>query len=765
MSALPALAERVPAVQEARSLDGRVMRDALTAEEYAELSVAMRWDYPTTKSGMIRHAKAEKWPFRQRQRPHGATGRPPVEYPILGLPEPLREALLNAVTRRVPAVCALLGVVDHVSPSGATVAPTLSARAVAAIETAPTPGGLADWQVRAMESRAALLAEIDRQSELCGLSWTKAAAAMVQAARTGALAEVTARLVAQANARGGKTGSRTLSLRSLERWEADHRKGGVKALAPAESRTPATMPEWLPLLLDLYRRPQKPSLPACLEELAKLLPPGVKVPPLSTARAWLNKVAPQTRNKGRMGPRAMLAMRAYKHRDTSALSPMDIVVADGHTFRAKVAHPIHGRPFQPEVMVVIDVVTRLAVGWSAGLAESTQVTMDGLRNAVENLGLPVILHTDNGSGFCNEAASDELLGFYARLGVTHLRSEPGRAQARGLIERRQATLWRRSARKLPTYVGRDMDREAGMRVAKLVEKDIKDKGASRLLMSWAEFLEWAQGEIDAYNARPQRCLPRIRAPETGASHHMSPAQALAAWREKGWEPESLAPDEIDDLFRPQESRVTTRGEVRLPWGTYFHAALEQFHGDKVRVGYDIHDGSKVWVRTFEDGRLICVATRDGNAVPYAPNTMVEHSRAKRVDRRVKVKMGAIAEIRLEGGVPRQIDGAATVDLTPEQRERANAEYLRLVAPVEPIPAPAPTPDARPTFADDAAWAEWLIAHPDKVDDRDRSLIRDVLRNGATRSLLKLRGIDADKLSALARAPTHQDGKTTCALAT
>ena len=33
-----------------------------------------------------------------------------------------------------------------------------------------------------------------------------------------------------------------------------------------------------------------------------------------------------------------------------ALKPNDVWIGDGHSFKAKVAHPVHGRPFKPEVI-------------------------------------------------------------------------------------------------------------------------------------------------------------------------------------------------------------------------------------------------------------------------------------------------------------------------------------------------------------------------------------------------------------------------------
>lgn len=64
------------------------------------------------------------------------------------------------------------------------------------------------------------------------------------------------------------------------------------------------------------------------------------------------------RHAGRMGPRALKSLRAYVARDTMALWPMAVYVADGHCFDAEVRHPRHNRPFRPEITTVLDVHTR-----------------------------------------------------------------------------------------------------------------------------------------------------------------------------------------------------------------------------------------------------------------------------------------------------------------------------------------------------------------------------------------------------------------------
>ncbi len=693
---------------------------------------------------MIRFARRNAWPTRPRSGQGGG-----VEYPILGWPAPLREALMDAVKKGVPAVRKLLEIteVDGVADAGRSIAAPVSG-GLPTTAPATEPAKLAEWQRRTRDARAAVLAEVDRLQALGGKSVTAAITLVVDGARTSALSPALLPLVPVANARSRKgEGNRTLSVETVLRWHRARAADGLAGLVPREAKPLAAIPAWLAPLLKLYRSPQKPTLAACLEQLPAHLPSGVTVPPKTTARHWMNKVAVQDRHRGRLGPRALLALKAFRRRDTSALEPLDVVVADGHTFRAKWAHPITGKPFQPEVMAVVDAATRCVIGWSAGRAESTDVVMDALRHAVTNVGLFAILYTDNGSGFVNGLVSDELTGYYARLGCLHERAEPGRAQARGLIERPNQSLWRRAAKTLPTYTGRDMDREAGKRIEKLVERDLKERGASPLLTSWQDGLDLLRREVDGYNNRPHRALPKVRDGQTGDMRHMTPLECLQSWRERGWEPMTVSASEADDLFRPYERRRTNRGEVSLPWGRYFSATLEQHHGDDVLVGYDIHDGSKVWVRTLS-GRLIAVADRDGNITPYQPASKVEHGRQKRAAGQIALRQRQIDDIRVEAaGTGPVLNLSAEAPLTPDQIEAATVLYAALEPPTAAPPAPAP--EDRPRFADDLSWSRWLIDHPQAATDDDRRFLVEQLRRPSFRMLLTVEGVDLDALARIA----------------
>ena len=624
------------------------MREWISAKEIAVLGLPKLG----TVQGINSRSKREAWPHRPASRRGGG-----LEYRVTSLPTEIRKALAK---RELVAV-------------------TPAENKVPVAQTT-----LADWQRRIRDGRAAVLAELDRMAEIT--SWSGAVNLLVAMAARGDLPTAFADLVAAANARRDEAGERTLSRRSIYRWKAMRADGGVSALAPGETSTPAPIPAWADALLSLYRIPTKRSFAAVLEDLPARLPAGVPMPSIGQARRFLERLSIVERERGRHGPNGLLQFRSFKRRSTADLKPMEVVTADGHTFKADVAHPIHGRSFRPEVCAVLDVTTRMVVGWSAGVSESATVTQDSIRMTVERHGQFSIFYTDNGGGFTNEAMTADTLGLLARLGATAANSIPGRAQARGKIERLQGTLWKAAARTLPTYNGRDMDSEARLKVKRLVAADLKAAGTSSLMMSWEAFLVWAGERVDRYNNRPHRSLPKIRDAATGVLRHQSPAEAMAAWQAKGWSPALLPASITDDLFRPYESRKTIRGEVTLPWGRYHSEDLVPFGGEWVRVGYDIHDGSKVWVRTLEEGRLICVAIRDGNVIPEQPASKIEHANQQRFKRRTALLEQHLEEVAAERG-PRLVEHQPSTPvefLVAGRRDAIQAEIeAELVAVAEP----------------------------------------------------------------------------------
>ncbi len=632
-----------------------------------------------TGRAVTKRADAQRWAIIGRVCPGGAV------YDLNQLPHPVAHAVRDwRIDQQLKQP---------------TAAPT-------AVAPAAEAAGLRDWQRECAEARMALVAEVRRVGETAGVN--RAIKAVVKMARAGALPEQLQRMVAKANARPGK--ARALSRVSLFRWMALSGQG-FAALAPKAQRAAVAVPAWLPPLVAIYQRPTKPSLAFCIEEVIKQLPAGAPRPSSSAAHRWLKRISPVDLARGRMGPRELKNIRPFVRRDSSHMWPGDCYTADGHTFDAEVAHPAHGRPFRPEITSVLDVATRRCVGWSAGLAESTWAVLDAQRHAIERCGICALWYVDNGSGYKNAMQADLVVGFAARVGMTITHSLPYNSQARGVEERSHHSIWVRAAKQLPTYMGADMDREAKQKVFKLTRRDISVTGASRLLMPWSDFLAFCQRQVDAYNARPHRSLQRVRDAVSGKMRHMSPDEAWQQAIAEGWQPASVSAAESADLFRPYKLCTVLRGEVRLFNNRYFDKALEHYHGDRLQVGYDIHDASRVWVRDVE-GRLVCVAGFEANSRAYFPQTVIDQAAEKRALGRIRRAEAKIEEAEAELNPPARIEHQEpdVIEMPLAAPLPQNVAQLQAVAPL--------AANGRPRFGDDLDMLYWLAKNRGAMDDYD-----------------------------------------------
>lgn len=648
-----------------------------------------------SKSSACDRANREAWPFEES----AVRGGKKRLYQLSNLPKNIREAILH----------------HNVKNTQSSEVATISHTDIAIVKTntvlAPSHE-LKDWQRKAAEARSAIIGEIKRLSGAAGTE--KAIQAVIALAANNELPEQLQRLVPVANVKAGKHGKRTLSRTSIFRWMREAEQG-FAALAP-KNNAEMKVPVWAPPLLSLYQQPQKPTLKKCLDDL--MLPEGVSAPSYWAAQRFIDKMSKLDLARGRMLPRELKNVRAFVRRDTSQMWPGDAYTADGHTFDAEIAHPKHGKSFRPEITSVLDIATRKCTGWSVDLAESTWSVLDALRCSVEICGIPSIFYVDNGSGFKNELMSDEATGFMARLGISLTHSLPYNSQARGIIERSHQTLWVAGAKELPTYMGAAMDREAKQAAFKITRRDINAVGTSRLLMPWHEFVRWCKGTVDAYNNRPHRSLPKVADPVTGKTRHQTPNEAWAAAMAQGWEPMMLADNEAADLFRPYKIGKTHRAEVRLFGNIYFNKALEHYHGEQVRIGYDIRDAERVWVRDME-GRLICVAEFEANKTAYFPVSQQQAADEKRAAGRIKRAQAKIDEAEEELNSPQVIEFNSPV-LVPEAalpQQKITVGVPQIIAPQLPENA-VYLPVPRPMFTTDAAKYRWLRINASQVTMQD-----------------------------------------------
>ncbi|PIA70946.1 transposase [Ectopseudomonas toyotomiensis] len=626
---------------------------------------------PSTVQGVNLRAKREGWEAQLRLGRGGGQ-----EYNFAMLPAETQAALLARL-------------VGDAEPQ-AEVAP-IQAHEIA-LRDDISASRLTDDQRSVMTARLAFVREIERMSQV--VSQQRAIMTLIGLARDGQLSPYLAARVERANDR--KTADRTLSERTLKRWLADYRKQGEVGLAPARRKVDTGVPDWAPDFLRCYQRPTKPAVERAYAEFAaKYL--GER-PSIHQVRRFLDKLSPEARERGRYSPQELKAFKPFRRRTTKNLLPGDVYTADGHKFDSEVINPRTGKPFRPEITTTMDVRTRRVLGVSVGESENSIDVMHSLRDAIERGGMFALFYVDNGSGFANDAVREVV----DRLGGEMVHALPYNSQARGLIERAHQTIWVATAKKLVSYIGADMDKHAGTKVHRISRQQLRDHGVTRLIPTLSEFMDVASVEIEDYNNRPHRGLEKIRDPQTGRMRHMSPNEAWEAARATGWEP-ILAPAElVCDLMRPQVVRRTLRGEINWDGNRYFLDELRHMHGEDVRIAYDVHDASRIWVRTLA-GELIGEALIDGNADDYQPLNRIQKAREKLAQGQVKRGIEKIERStgqRLEL-VPQPI--APSSNLLLEQQQTA-LEYAEQVVEHQAIQASAFTvPDNDMTRYD--LWQE------------------------------------------------------------
>lgn len=540
---------------------------------------------------------------------------------------------------------------------------------------------------------------------------------------------------------------------TLYEWFKARAEHGVAGLAPAPTKEDAPIPTGFRDFLRHYARPTKPSIAdahaAYLAECRAR--DGVQPATLSldqVKRILKERLNGIERHVGREGLLTLRSRLAYVSRSTEDMWPTTIYSADGKTFDAEIADPVSKLPIRPEITTIIDVVTRKVVGFSLARAENQRSVAEALRRSCVDHGIPAIFYVDRGPGFRNEALDADVSGLMGRLGITKMHAAPYGSQAKGRIERPQATIWDKLAKRLPTYIGADMDKEAGQKVHKLTRREIREFGQSRTLPSWEDFVGMCQAMVAEYNDRPHRSLPRFEDPATGRLRHMSPNEAWAAHVASGFEPVRVDAEDADDLFRPYEFRTVRRAIVQWNNNQYFHEALEGWHERKVMVGYDWHQADRVWVREFDvatgqPGPLICVARFNAHEKRYVPvsyQETAEEQRAAAALRRLDAKRD---KVEAERAVPRLVDMGAPVPATFVAPET--------VEPVVPAPDAVVTSARRRVFASDEELAAWALAHPADLSPNQIALLKDCLARPAARELFRMSGIDVEALRTLLRA--------------
>ncbi|EKH8531068.1 transposase [Salmonella enterica] len=602
---------------------------------------------PGTAQG-VRYA-LKKWAstdHHKRQRP----GTKAIEYSVNCLPEVTQKALreryvAQLMVSEAPQETAKLVVRRRRNPDA--ISPLEAYRGSPQLMEERL-NALTENQRQVADARAALVREVFLLEDKGNIGRLKAINYVVSKARSGELPPLLQAAAVTANAKRGS--GRTISRDPLYQWvlkysQAQNAAERLLLLAPGK-REEMKVEEisWLADFLAQYRQSNgRPMTEAYEDFVAEWNRRHAEepymlqiIPSYDAIRRVMKKLPEVEKQKGRITGSEYRQLEGFTRRDWSKMPVNYVWIGDGHGMKMKCAHPIHGRPFSPEVTFVIDGGTRFVVGWSLDLAENVFAVAGAIQHGIRNHGKPFIYYSDNGSGETADVLDKEVVGILPRLGINHPTGIAGNPQGRGIIERLNRTLPVRIARKYRTYFGKGADRETlrktnrNLRSAfnalqKGKELNAVQRSAMRDLPSWEELIEAIRDGVEWYNNRQHSELPM-----KANGKHYSPAEyRKKRLAEEDTEIEWLSEVELRDMFCPVVEKPVRRCEIHWLNNIYYAPELRDEHGRKVLISYDIHNAEKIIVRRL-DGSFICEAIWNGNKRAAFPVTAEYHKHQQRI---------------------------------------------------------------------------------------------------------------------------------------
>lgn len=414
---------------------------------------------------------------------------------------------------------------------------------------------------------------------------------------------------------------------TIERWLTAYQRGGLAELAPKYTGRQRKEYGWEAKAVELYARPTRPAYstvalwlreqhghPSATEHLVRRY--------LQSLPSHVTETSPK-----RLGAHYYAQnVRPHIVRDSTVLPVGSVYEGDGHCCDVYVANPATGNAYRPEITVWLDVRSHYVVGWYLSDRESANTTLFSLSHALlKHDHVPSFVHSDPGPGFVAKTIVDDETGFLARFAIKPITALPGNAKGKGLVEGFFRWFEERCGKQFETYCQARTDDALSRMRDKIRRGELQ-------LPTLSQYVDAITAYMDFYNRNPQ--------PSLGA---LAPCEL--------WAQLQRVPLEIREaaVMRPRVGRTVRRWGVALHNRIYRANALAAYEGRAVKVEYDLHDDSRVWICDAKD-RRVCEAPLVEKR-PWMPDSRIEEQEQKRLEGQRQRKLNDIAELEARAAQP------------------------------------------------------------------------------------------------------------------
>lgn len=415
------------------------------------------------------------------------------------------------------------------------------------------------------------------------------------------------------------------SVPTIKRWLLSFAKHGKQGLLDVRCGKQRLPQEWHHMAAALYNKGSKPSYAAVAKELQA---GGYTDAREHLVRAYLKALPTRLGQHGiaRVGPALhRLTLQKYQARHTDNIRAGDAYVGDGHTVDVYLAHPNTGRAYRPELSFFMDLKSRMPVGWWLGDSETAVDTLRALGSAMARFDhVPPMLYLDHGAGYRAKLMTAENVGFAAQMGIDITAAHPGNPHGKGWVERFFRTVRDEHDKFFAGgsfYCGDDMAPEINRRLS------VEVNAGRRKLPSVWDYTQSLIAFFERVSNRPMDVL-----------NGQAPAQV---WAESFVRIPTVFP--VAELIRPMTTATVRRQTVTLHKRTYYLPALIDWQGKRVRVRYDLHFDSHVWL--YDDRNQLIGQAELTHKVAALPDDRIAEARMQAEAKAVQRHEGHIAEIR------------------------------------------------------------------------------------------------------------------------